>query len=198
MNAVGLPKAVEAHVLPNTAEAKQFYARSEFVSFTANPDRALVFAAGGRGKLEASPELYGWTAVVFELDVTGMSQTLVPGLYLLRYQCNYSTEHLIPNYPGDDGEDQAAHVECLIGHGRTGGMHKALLVDVVEYLTANPEYSSRPEALGLAKADAEWLVFPLDPLNGSAVTTARIPPTTILTARRYRLAGGDSARPKEA
>jgi len=185
---VGLLAAVSAHVAPKTSVEKEFMARSAFASFSASRERAMHYARGRAGRQLVESGRLDHEAALFKMDVSRRTPDKAPGTYLLKYDCDDSIRE--PDFQEDmdlirDGWGMAGGCEFCKDGKRP---HTLLLIEVAEYLRAQPSHSRDEHALESAGADEEWLALPMDHIERLRGDAAHIPRSAIWTYETFRSA----------
>jgi hypothetical protein len=161
----GLVDALRVHIAPASIPEEDLQSRSHFLSFSADQQCALSFAADGRQDNllpgEGNNQRY-----LFILDIDSRVATQRSGVFFLPYECSLRLcEHCTP----------------------AKQTHHLLLIDVVTFLSANNAYARSGDALHNAGRDSEWLALPIDyipRLNGYG---ARIVPSLVWDVEYYFL-----------
>lgn len=162
---VGLVDALRVHIAPISISEEDLQSRSHFLSFSANQQRALFFAADKNPDELLSGEGPN-QRYLFNLDMSARVATTRSGVFSLSYECSLRLcEHCTP----------------------TKQMHRLLLIDVVTFLTTNKTYAKTEDALDNARRDSEWLVLPIDYISKLRGFHARIVPSTIWDVDYYFL-----------
>jgi hypothetical protein len=185
---VGMLAAVSAHVAPKTSVEKEFMARSAFASFSTSRERAMYYARGRYGRQLVVSARLDHEVVLFKMDVSQRIPDRTPGTYVLKYDCDDSIRE--PDFQEDmdlvrDGWGLAGGCEFCKDGRRP---HTLFLIDVAEYVRAQPSHSRDEDALENARADEEWLALPIDHIERLRGDAAHIPRSAIWTYETFKSA----------
>lgn len=165
----GIVEAIRVHVAP-TVEETILWSKSSFLSFSANRQRALDFAAYNKPENLIPGDRPGdgeKQAYLFTLDISVCVATASHGIYSLAYDCslNIRCKHCTP----------------------AKQKHHLLLIDVVTFLSENHSFAKTEDAIENARRDSEWLLLPIDYIPQLDGFHARIVPSAIWDVEHYIL-----------
>ena len=207
-----LIESIRKHVKPNPSDEsdKRYYSMSDYLSFSTSRDRS-IFWGTDKNKLNLiSCNEYDETRYLFTLDIDDNKLSQVEsGIFTYLFNCNLSLKTANNIDPSKvnandllNGTDQntesllatvfankAQNESCTIcGNGKY--QHQIILINSYDYLLKNKNNSKYDGAIKFAKQDDEWLVFPVDTLEGGhGFPSARIPRADFWSAEHYRVEG---------
>lgn len=157
----GLFETIRIHIAPQTPQESAIQSTSSFLSFSSSRERASYFASYGNpnGLIPCAED--SATRYLFTLNISSSRPGNESGVYVLSY------------------------VGCEF---QTGGReHKLLLLDAVTFLRGHLQKAKSKNALENAQRDLEWLVMPIDYMEGLKGFSARIPISSIWTGECFFL-----------
>jgi hypothetical protein len=182
----GLLKAILQHIHHPTTADKNYYQATDFISFSRDKARSTMFARGVKNSVMAPcTHPYQETRYIFTMNIPdGDLVCIGDGLYTFSFRCNLTLKKANSASPMDGAIQHydTCHL-CQVGP-----RHSILLVNTVEYLLQHREEEKVKDALGLATTDAEWLIFPNDPLVPVG-RSSTIPRADFWTAEIFSVAG---------
>ena len=167
---IGFLDTIRKHIFQKNELDKKYYKATDYISFSRKEERAEFFCRGNKtGKLIPADD-YTETRYIFEMDIDeSLLEKLGEGIYSFSYVCNLD---LRSSDSGDFFDSiyftylRQRHDECSICHN-TSPNHRLMLIDAVTFLKshASKEVFFDKEIKNATK-DEEWLVLPLDPIDG--------------------------------
>lgn len=161
--------------------------KTHFLSFSESRSRAKVFAGEREGRDLILVDTSEWDAALITLDTGFFANLQTYGVGI--YQCSY------PSIPLSHNRNTLPE---LLSYGiprqmayfhRQGRPITVLLIDVVSHLRKQILDGQRELEVALEKAirDSEWLILPLDPMEGNpGEQTAALDISCVSTFECYR------------
>lgn len=184
----GLIDCIRKHVKPESNIDKDFYNKTDFISFTTDINRAMYWLSDqNKIVLEECLTDFHETRYLFEFSLQDSELVeLEKGVYSFRYRCNPSlktanspsaifsaTLHLMY------GVNQCPICNCTLPN------HEIILIDTEVYLLEHAKEEKYNGAIAFSQADKEWLIWPSDPIDNTVFKFARIPRADFWSVKHY-------------
>lgn len=171
----GLLESVRAHVRADTAAERIFQNKSSLISFSSQISVAVHYGSDGNPKGLRECESYEAFRYIFQLRLDKLRlSSFGEGIYLLTY------DHA-PDLEVSDSPFTTAILQEGFRSGRrrceicdNEGVHRLLVISVVEFLEHYPSYRMGADALLNARQDHEWLIMPGDQYSSLHGQSAKI------------------------
>jgi len=185
---ISLLHTVKRHIDHTLKIEKDYYAITDYISFTTEEKTARKWAAGNKDvELDKCLKPYLETRYVFKLMIE--CSELIPlstGVWLYRFACNNSKK--TSNVPGSIVGQLLAQKNCPMCHGIAKN-HSLILIDTLGFSDLADGDFKRANLL--ADKNKEWLILPNDPLENSPHRCTRIQPADFWTVEHFTLASDD-------
>ena len=192
---LGLLKTIRKHIHPVDQIDLNYYDVTDFLSFSEERERAMYWCTYKDTLIINKAKNYEETRYLFILELDNKDvRKITEGIYLYRYKCNPSLSE------SDSGKEPHLtnfrlmydKIICPICNN-IYKKHYLILINTVEYLTANKNQKKLDGAIEAAAKDREWLILPLD-LIDKKYRSSRIPRSKIWFPELYKVIG--EKRPK--
>jgi len=181
-------KTIKDHIDHIKPAEKDYYAITDFISFTERESTAQRWAADLKpDKLLSCPTPYEETRYVFHVVIPWAElRPISKGVWEYKYQCNPQSKH--SNYAGDLINTLILQqVSCDVCGGFMKA-HSLLLVKPSAFMDDMDSDAAYKRALRLAVKNDEWLLLPND-LMDHGFRRTRIYPADFWLANLYTIMG---------
>lgn len=188
INKIGLVDAMRQHIKPISNLDKEFYSKTDFISFSKSIERAMFWLKNKNSiEIVQCYDESRATRFLFQMNIQDNELfELAPGIYEFQFKCN---PKLKKGTPTDILLNAALELtygynECEICKS-SYFFHRIILIDTVKFLNNNILQEKFKGALKLANEDQEWLVLPFDSISNGISTSSRIPRADFWTVNHY-------------
>lgn len=191
IEAQGLLNNIRAHINPASASDRLVYDKTEFISFSSSENRALYWLSSKNAdKITICQKDYQETRYLFILEFGG--DELLPidksnTMFLFHFSCNpalktFNTDSILTQALFSVVHPNTHYKSCPVCMG-VHKNHSIVIINTVKYLETYKNSTAFDQAISNAKADAEWVILPVDSVSGFSGTT--IPRADFWSARLY-------------
>ncbi|WP_163377824.1 hypothetical protein [Cyclobacterium sp. SYSU L10401] len=163
----GLVESLRQHINPETLDDREFYHKTDFISFSRSSDRSMFWLRDKNSIEIIKSNEFDETRYLFILEVEDEKLVeLEPGIYLYAFACNPKLRKMNSD---DIISNSVLHLtysynNCEICKGSFSA-HRIILIDTVKFLMSKDLPEKFQGALNNAILDKEWLILPLDKMN---------------------------------
>jgi hypothetical protein len=187
---IGLTETIRQHIKPETKNDKEFYDKTDFISFSRNIERSMFWLKEKDtvDVVECNVN-YEETRYLFLMDIP--ENELIEfgqGIYSFKFKCN-------PKLKRANSNDIIFNSALTLTHGYneckicniSEPSHEIILINTIRYLEHNIKGEKFAGALNFASVDEEWLVLPFDSIEmNESIKCSRIPRAEFWTVKHYK------------